>query len=206
MIILASASKKRSQILSSCRIKHRVFPSKIKEDLKISKLAHRIVMLNAKRKAEEVSKKFKRGFIIGADTICVFGKRIIGKLKDVEEAKKLLSQIQGKFLWVYTGLCLIDVKNKRVISDYEKSKVKVKPIEEKEISKYIRFLSPFDKAGGFSIEGAGAFIFDDIRGSYFNVLGLPLSKLRDMFEKIGFDLLSFCKPIKNFNNLSTHQG
>jgi len=197
MIILASASKKRSELLTSCGIKHKVFPSKIKEDFKISRLPHRIAMLNAERKAEEVSKRFNRGFIIGADTIVLLNKKIVGKPKDSAHAKRILKEMSGRSILVYTGLCIIDLKNKRKILDYEKSKVKVRNIDDSQFLRYFELLSPYDKAGGFTIERVGSFIFDDIKGSYFNILGLPLSKLRDMFEKIGVDLLSFCKPLRN---------
>jgi len=191
MIILASASKKRSELLNSCRIKHRVFPSRIKEDFKISRLPHRIAIFNAERKAEEVAKKFKSGFIIGADTIVLLDKKIMGKPKNKEEAKKMLKEMSGKSILVYTGLCIIDVENKRKILDYERSNVEIRKMKKRELLRYFKLLYPYDKAGGFSIEGIGAFIFDNIRGSYFNILGLPLSKLKEMFKRIGFDLLSY---------------
>lgn len=192
MIILASASKKRSEILSSCRIKHRVSPSRIKEDLKISRLPSRVAIFNAEKKAENVAKKFRSGFIIGADTVVLLNKKVIGKPKDNSEAKRIFREMLGRSILVYTGLCVIDIKNKRRVLDYERSRVKIKEIKDREFSRYLELLYPYDKAGGFSIEGVGAFIFDDIRGSYFNVLGLPLSKLKEMFDKLGIDLLSFC--------------
>jgi septum formation protein len=101
----------------------------------------------------------------------------------------MLKAMSGKTISVYTGLCVIDMIRKRAIVDYEKTDVKVKKIKPFEFSMYFRLLGPYDKAGGFSIEGVGSFIFDDIRGSYFNVLGLPMAKLRELFKKLGVDLL-----------------
>ncbi len=192
MIILASASKKRSELLDSCRIRHKVFASRIKEDFKISRLPKRIAIFNAKRKAESVAKKFKSGFVIGADTIVLLNKKIIGKPKSNLDAKRMLREMSGGTIFVYTGLCVIDIENKRRVLGYERSRVKIKEIKDREFSRYLELLHPYDKAGGFSVEGVGGFIFDDIKGSYFNVLGLPLSKLKEMFDKLGVDLLSFC--------------
>jgi len=101
----------------------------------------------------------------------------------------MLKAMSGKTISVYTGLCVIDSKRKKMISGYERSKVTVKKIRPAEISRFFKLLGPYDKAGGFSIEGVGSFIFDDIKGSYFNVLGLPMAKLKELFEKIGADIL-----------------
>jgi len=76
-------------------------------------------------------------------------------------------------------------------SGYDKSDISVRPISDAEAEKYFRLLGPYDKAGGFSIEGVGSLIFDDIRGSYFNILGLPMIKLAELFRETGFDILDF---------------
>lgn len=189
-IILASASKRRSAILSSCGIKHRVVPSGAKEDIRISKLPHRVAMLNARMKAEKALRGFKSGYIIGADTVVLLGNKIIGKPRNAQHAKKMLKEMSGKTISVWTGLCVINANTKKIISGYEKSKVRVKQIKETDIPRYFKLLGPYDKAGGFSIEGVGSFIFDDIKGSYFNVLGLPIAKLRELFNKLGIDILT----------------
>lgn len=188
-IILASNSKRRREILASCGIAHKVIPSNATEYMTISKLPEQVAMINARIKAETVAKKVKSGYVIGADTVVLLGSKIIGKPKTAYYAKKMLKEMSGKTISVYTGLCVIDVKKENFISDYEKSFVTVKKLKNKDIPKYFKLLGPYDKAGGFSIEGVGSFIFDDIKGSYFNVLGLPTAKLREMFEKIGVDLL-----------------
>ena len=189
-IILASASKRRSAILSSCGIKHRVVPSGAKEDIRISKFPRRVAMINARIKAEKTLGRFKTGYIIGADTVVLLGNKIIGKPRNARHAKEMLKEMSGKTISVYTGLCVINANTKKIISDYEKSKVRVKQIKKTDIPRYFKLLGPYDKAGGFSIEGVGSFIFDNIKGSYFNVLGLPMAKLKEMFEKLGVDILS----------------
>jgi len=187
-IILASASKRRSLILSSCGIKHKVIKSRIPE-LTSGKSPSFLSMQNAFLKAMDVSSRLKKGYAIAADTVVKIGKKIIGKPRDEGRAKRLLKEMSGKTVYVYTGLCIVDVKTKKLVKDYECSIIKVRRINDREISRYFKLLGPYDKAGGFSIEGVGSFIFDNIKGSYFNILGLPTAKLKEMFERLGVDLL-----------------
>jgi septum formation protein len=189
-IILASNSRRRREILASCGIKHKVIPSNAVEYMTISKLPEQVAMINARIKAEAVAKNLKSGYVIGADTVVLLAAKIIGKPKDASHAKKMLKEMSGKTISVYTGLCVIDAKKGNIVSDYEKSLVTVKKLKGSEIPKYFKLLGPYDKAGGFSIEGVGSFIFDNIKGSYFNVLGLPTAKLREMFKKLGVDILA----------------
>lgn len=188
-IILASGSKRRREILTSCGIRHRVIPSNATEYMGISKFPEQVAMINARIKVETVAKRIKSGYVIGADTVVLLGRKIIGKPENEGHARKMLKEMSGRTISVYTGLCIVDVRKKNLISDYEKSYVTVKKLSDKDILRYFKLLGPYDKAGGFSIEGPGSFIFDNIKGSYFNVLGLPTAKLKDMFEKLGVDIL-----------------
>ncbi len=183
-IILASRSKRRSAILSSCRIRHKVVVSSARESMK-GKCPSAIAIKNACLKAQSIKNS---GYIIGADTVVLLGKKIIGKPRNAAHAKSMLRSMSGKTISVYTGLCVIDTKKKKNVVDYERSKVKVKKLRPTEVLRYFKLLGPYDKAGGFSIEGVGSFIFDDIKGSYFNVLGLPMAKLKELFEKLGLDI------------------
>jgi len=190
-IVLASNSKRRREILASCGVKHKVVPSNATEYMSVGRLPEQVAMINARIKGEVVAKRFKSGYVIGADTVVLLGNKIIGKPGNASHAKRMLKEMSGRTISVYTGLCVIDVKKRRIISDYEKSLVTVKRLKPKDIPRYFRLLGPYDKAGGFSIEGVGSFIFDDIKGSYFNVLGMPTARLKGMFEKLGVDILSF---------------
>lgn len=189
IIILASASKRRSKILKECGIKHKVVISGICERIDNKKSAKINVLLNAQAKAKKVSSKYKTGFVIGADTIVVAGKRLIGKPKTRKEAKGFLKLFSGKTLFVYTGLCVTDTKRKITVSAVEKSKIYVKKLSAKEINRFVKIAVFNDKAGGFSIEGPGTFIFDNIQGSFYNILGLPMTRLNHLFKKLGLDLL-----------------
>ena len=188
-IILASASKRRSKILKECRIKHTVVVSRVSEEVDNKKSPKINVLFNAQTKAKKVASKYKEGFIIGADTIVLVGKRLLGKPKTKKEAKEFLKLFSGKTLFVYTGLCVIDAKRQAAVSGVEESKIQVRKLSEKEINRFVKIAVSNDKAGGFSIEGPGTFIFDNIQGSFYNILGLPMHKLNHLFKKLGFDLL-----------------
>lgn len=186
-IILASASKRRSKILKECGIAHTVAISNVAEKMDSKKGARFNVLHNAKVKAEKVADRYRQGFVIGADTVVVSGKQLIGKPKTAKEAKSLLRIFSGKTILVYTGLYLIDVKKGKSASGIDVSKVRVKRLSRQKQDKFIKISEPYDKAGGFSIEGPGAFIFDNIEGSYYNILGLPMIKLNELFKKLGLD-------------------
>lgn len=188
-IILASASKRRSRILKECGILHRVVISNARENMDHKRGVKFNVLYNARVKAKKIADKYKEGFVIGADTIVLLGKRLIGKPKTRKEARSLLRVFSGKTILVYTGLCVIDIKRGKSASDIDMARVHVKALSRKKIDRFVKIAGPHDKAGGFSIEGPGAFIFDDIEGSFYNILGLPMMKLNELFEKLGVDLL-----------------
>ena len=188
-IILASASKRRSRILNECGIAHRVVVSNAPEKMCHKTCARENVLGNARLKARKIADKCKKGFVIGADTIVLSGKRLIGKPKTKKEARSLLEAFSGKTILVYTGLSVIDAESRKSKSAVSVSKVHVKKLSPKEMNEFVKIAGPHDKAGGFSIEGPGAFIFDNIEGSFYNVLGLPVMKLYELFEKLGVDLL-----------------
>ncbi|MEA3328121.1 MAG: Maf family protein [Candidatus Omnitrophota bacterium] len=190
-IILASASKRRSKILKECGILHRVVISNILEKMDHEKGVKFNVLHNARAKAETIAGRYKEGFVIGADTVVLSGKRLIGKPKTKKEARSLLRVFSGKIILVYTGLCVIDAKKEKSASGVSVSKVRVKRLSRKKMDEFLKIAGPHDKAGGFSIEGPGVFIFDNIEGSFYNVLGLPMMKLDELFKKLGVDLLSY---------------
>jgi len=192
-IILASGSKARSKILSQCGIAHTIKVSHAKEIMDPKRGPAYNAGVNARRKVEAVSKTVKDGFVIGADSIVLLGKRLIGKPKTKTEAQQLLKSFSGKTISLYTGLYVKNARNKQCAHSVTVSLIKVKRIDQKEIDAYIEKLGPFDKAGGFSIEGVGSFIFDDIKGSYFNIIGLPMISLNELFKKLGTSLLNFVR-------------
>lgn len=153
------------------------------------------VIKNAERKVRSIYKEIvdlnEDAVIIGADTLVTHGNVVIGKPQNEREAKNFLSKFSGSSLDVYTGLFIFDTVRERMAFGHDKSSLKVKKIDPKDLDKFFEKLGPYDKAGGFSIEGVGSMIFDDISGSYFNILGLPMGKLADLFKEIGLSLIDF---------------
>jgi len=192
-VILASGSKARSKILSQCGIPHLVKVSNAEEIMEPHKGPAYNARINARRKAEAVSKTLRNGIVIGADTIVLRGKCLIGKPSTKAEARQLLKSFSGKTISLYTGLYVRDVRRNRCVQSVTVSIIKVKRIDKKEIDGYLEKLGPYDKAGGFSIEGVGSFIFDDIKGSYFNIIGLPMTSLNLLFKRLGVPLLDLVR-------------
>ncbi len=192
-IILASASERRSRILSECSIDHKVLASGVEEKHPKDTPVSQVVQMNARVKAEAVAGDLEQAVVVGADTLVVHGKEVIGKPESKEAALSLLEKYSGSKVEVYTGVCVIDTFSGRKASGYEKSSLYTVPLSEKEAERFFDHMAPYDKAGGFSVEGIGSMLFDDIEGSYYNILGLPMIKLKELFAQAGLDILEYVK-------------
>ncbi len=189
-IILASASPQRKKLMKLLGIPFSIRPSRAKEIHHPTKSCPALVKRNALLKAQEVANRTKEGIVIGADTLVILGNgEIIGKPRNLKEAKKRLKQLFRKPSYVYTGVAVIDAKTGKAVVDYEKTKVYMYPLTDKEIDRYYAHMSPLDKAGGFDIEGKGSHFIHRIEGCYFNVVGLPIAKVVQILKKFGIQLL-----------------
>ncbi|MDO8489050.1 MAG: Maf and M48 domain-containing protein [Candidatus Omnitrophota bacterium] len=203
-IYLASKSKARKKLLEKFGLKFRVFPSKAKEVAKRGNLSYaQLVKNNACNKAKDVASRVKEGIIIAADTICVQNGLIFGKPKNIQDARFMLKKLSSAPQWLYTGLAVIkkDKNTEKLVVDYEKTKVHMDRLTDKEISKYFKQASPMDKAGSFDIQGKGAFFIKKIDGCFYNVVGLPLRKLYRIFRRFG--VLSVIGPVLLLSGCST---
>lgn len=179
--------------MNSCSIPHAVIPSDVREERARSGNPAALVVRNAQSKAEGVARNKRKGIIIGVDTLVLFKGGLVGKPRTKAEAKRMLKNFSGNRIKVYSGICVIDAVRSRRASGYDRTTLDIKKIPGRDIDRYFRLLGPYDKAGGFSIEGVGSIVFDDLKGSFFNVLGLPMWKLQDLFREIGLDLLDFVR-------------
>lgn len=189
-IILASRSKARQKLLRQIGLKFSVVEAPVKESSSLKgKSCSALVIDNAVKKARAAAKGFDTGVIIAADTVVLVGKRIIGKPKTMADAIRSLKVLSKSPQWVYTGVAVYDVDRKKLLTDFEKTKVYMYPLDDIQIKRYFRKISPFDKAGSFDVQGPGSIFIDRIEGCFYNVVGLPLAKLGAMLKKVGVDII-----------------
>ena len=189
-IILASGSVQRKALLQSLGVEFTIKTSNVIEADVLETTCCDLVKHNALLKAEDVAGNFQEGIVIGADTlVCGPNEKVIGKPKDLKEAKKILHELFADPHWVYTGVALIDAQTKKTVVDFEKTKVFMSALTDQEIDRYHKKVSPIDKAGGFDIEGFGSIFVHRIEGCYTNVIGLPMAKLSVMLKSFGVSLL-----------------
>jgi len=175
-LVLASASPRRKQLLRQIGIPFRTVSSRVREDL-LSRDPLMNARLLAEAKAQAVTEKSGGNWILGADTIVVLDRAVLGKPSNEDEAFFTLRQLSGKEHRVITGFCLIAPDSKMSHSEAVVTRVTFKALTRREILGYIATGEPFGKAGSYGIQGIGAFLVKEIAGSYTNVVGLPLCSL-----------------------------
>lgn len=195
-IILASASPRRKELLQLLGLDFDILPSHGEEIITKTE-PEEVVKELAYQKAAEISNQIlseyyagRKGHaahpikVIGADTIVVYQKEIFGKPADEADAKRMLTNLQGKTHQVYTGVCVMtlfenqeDLTETRVTEFAEKTDVTMYPVSEEEILEYIAAGECRDKAGAYAIQGISARFIKEIHGDYNNVVGLPIARL-----------------------------
>ncbi len=188
-IYLASDSKARKELLRISGLQFIVKPSRVDERTAPGNLSYEaLVRHNARLKGEWVARRIKSGIVIAADTIVVQDGRIFGKPQDMAEARRMLKRLSRRPQWLYTGIAVIDKDADTCLLECEKTRVYMDPLSDAQITNYFRSVSPLDKAGGFDIQGRGAFFIRRIEGCFYNVVGLPLRTLYRMLSKVGVKL------------------
>lgn len=180
MIILASSSPRRRKILKKMGIKFKTIKPYILEKTKYKKPSL-IVKDLSKQKALSVAKKYPNDIIIGADTIVYCDGKIIGKPKNIKDAKRILNIQSGKWQTVYTGVSVICLTKNIVLTDYEKSTCFMRKIKKEELDKIAS--KHLDKAGGWAVQDKGDKLITKIKGDYTNVVGLPKRLLKKLLNK-----------------------
>jgi len=184
-IYLASKSPRRRKLLKQINLNFKSFTVDLEEKIKPGEKPSISVKRLSKEKLEIARQKVKYGIIITADTIVVLNRKVIGKPKDKKEAKRFLTKLSGKIHSVYTGFSIYNSENKMLLTDYEKTIVEFRKLTAKEIDNYITTQNPMDKAGAYGIQDdCGAVFIKKINGCYYNVVGLPLTKVYQTLMKI----------------------
>lgn len=182
-IILASSSPRRKEILENANVKFDIIKSEIDEVILDNELPSQVVMRLAFEKCIDIATKHRESLVIGADTVVVLDDIILGKPKDIDEAIAMITQLSGKTHQVITGISLINLSANKKIIDYVVSNVKFKDLSAEDIKDYIQTNESLDKAGAYGIQGYGALLVEEIQGDYFNIVGLPISRLSDLLKQ-----------------------
>ena len=184
-IYLASKSPRRRKLLKQLGIKFYSFSVNSVEDFLDGEHPVRCVKRIALEKMEFAKPKVQNSIVITADTIVVLGNQIIGKPVNKKDAIKILTLLSGKIHKVYTGFCVVNQKTNKMIVDFEKTEVEFRSLNKDEIVDYVNGGSPMDKAGAYGIQDDfGAVFVRKINGCYYNVVGLPLTKLYKTLRKV----------------------
>jgi septum formation protein len=173
-IILASASPRRKELLEQMGLHVRVIPSDITEIEPRGTDFPAHVCEMAKAKAKKIAAIYPDQLVLGADTLVICDNHPMGKPIDQNHAVKMLTRLSGTWHDVISGICLIRMSDSLQITDYALTAVHFFPLSAEEIDDYIQSGETFDKAGAYGIQGLGARFVKEVRGCFFNVVGLPL--------------------------------
>lgn len=174
-IILASASPRRSELMTLAGFRFDVICADIDEIVPEKALPQEVVMSLALQKAQAVAKDHRKSAVVGSDTVVALDGKILGKPRSEKEAAEMLRSLSGRIHKVFTGVAI--VCGEKVTSFFEETEVEFYPLTDEEISDYVATGEPMDKAGAYGIQGRGAVLVKRINGDYFNVMGLPISKV-----------------------------
>ena len=202
-IVLASTSPRRIELFEQVQLSVQVFAPESEELRKPNEPARKLVARLAAEKAESVRakviEKLGPSIIIGADTVVVTSgiQKILGKPSSVRDAEKMLRLLAGGVHTVLTGYHIVRVgcgRSDKSLTRVVQSRVKMRKLSAKQISAYVRSQEPMDKAGSYAAQGIGTSLIEEIKGSYTNVVGLPVAQvLMDLEIKFHVSLLSWLK-------------
>jgi len=184
-LILASMSPRRSELLRQVGLEFEVVPSGVEEDFVRGESPQEHVIRLAQAKVRGAAGRYPERWVIAADTIVCINGSILGKPNNRQEALEMLRCLSGQEHWVLTGFAVSHLSKGKADQEAVQTAVKMKNLTPAEMEWYIQTGEPFDKAGGYAIQGIGSFMIESIRGSYTNVVGLPLCELIQMLEGLG---------------------
>ena len=184
-VILASQSPRRIELLKQVIKYFLVIPSAIDEVFSSNLSPEENAIALGRKKAAWVANRHPHHWVIGADTLVVLENDIIGKPANASEAYQILRRLSGREHKVITGVTVV---HSRTLSTATVSRVRIKSLTDNEIVSYINSGEPMDKAGAYAIQGKGAFLVENYKGSYSNIVGLPIDTLKDLLQKLGFSL------------------
>jgi septum formation protein len=182
-VVLASASPRRRDLLNLIGIDHEVRPANIDETMRPREVPRRHAERLAREKASVIAKRDPDVITIGADTVVVINRKVLGKPADEADAARMLKMLSGREHTVITAVAV--ARGRKLRSAIEEVRVKFRRLRDDEIAAYIATGEPMDKAGAYGIQGFGATIVERVEGDYFAVMGLPLVRLVGLLRDVG---------------------
>lgn len=183
-LILASLSPRRKELLEQAGIEIQIVPSHIDEASRSLKTPREYAIDLSFAKAEAVSNIYPESWVLAADTIVVIENQILGKPDSQDQAIEMLKKLNNKTHMVFTGFSIANKAKKLTVKKAVETRVCFKSLSDQEIKWYVNTKEPFDKAGGYGIQGVGAFLVRSIQGSYSNVVGLPVCEVIETLAKL----------------------
>jgi len=186
-LILASSSPRRAEILTNAGLPFSVLSSAVDESPYPGEAPTALVQRLANAKADLVTARaVGPAIVLAADTVVVLDDKILGKPRSVEDARHMLQQLSGRTHSVLTGVALIRLPDGERRQFIESTLVHFRPITDEELSSYLATEEPYDKAGAYAIQGQAGRYIPRIEGCYFNVVGLPLSRVLTELQVLGW--------------------
>ena len=186
-LILASSSPRRAEILANAGLAFSVLSSAVDESPYPGEAPAALVQRLANAKADLVTARtVGPAIVLAADTVVVLDDKILGKPSSIEDARHMLQELSGRTHSVMTGVALVRLPDGERRQFIESTLVHFRPITEEELSSYLATEEPYDKAGSYAIQGQAGRYIPRIEGCYFNVVGLPLSRILTELQTLGW--------------------
>lgn len=185
-VILASQSPRRRDLLARTGLAFDIVARETEEILDAPLPPEELCLVNARAKAAAVAKEYPCSTVIGADTLVFDGKTPLGKPADLDEARDMLRRLSGKLHTVCTAVSILSPLENREFA--ETTRVEFKPLAEEDINLYLSLVNVLDKAGSYALQEHGDIIIAKVTGDADNVIGLPVNRLADELQRIGYQL------------------
>lgn len=179
-IILASASPRRKELLARIYPNFKVIPSRLREVVPKEMGVENCPQYLAERKAESVAKAYRKSLVIGCDTSVIIDGEMLNKPRSTSDARDMMKALSGRVHRVITGCSLFYMEKHYSFS--EVTEVEFYQLTDEEIESYVETPEPYDKAGGYGIQGTAALFIKSIKGDYYNIVGLPIARLKREIE------------------------
>ena len=184
-LILASGSPRRKQLLRDAKFEAEVVPADVEELWCDFFTPTELTLFNAFQKAAAVAIQHPDAVVLGADTLVALGSEVFGKPRDLVEARQMIGKLVGKTHDVITGISLIQVKVGRIVTRAVHTTVKIRSLTATEIEAYLEIAEPLDKAGAYAAQKSPDLIIEQIKGSFTNVVGLPMEMVGPLLTSAG---------------------